>query len=76
VPAAYARSTWVASITRITYITDKEFDIFPVVVEPSGAIPQDKIETDDDACSVNEVTKVKVVIIFEESAAFQPSFIF
>jgi hypothetical protein len=76
VPAAYAHSIWIKSIQGITHITDEEFNIFSVLVQPSGAIPKDQIETDDDACGVNEVTKMEVMVIFKESVAFQPPFVY
>jgi hypothetical protein len=41
VPAVCARSTWVAIIQGITQIMSEEFDVLPVPVGPSGAIPKD-----------------------------------
>ena len=75
-PAAFAWSTWAGSIWEITYITDEKFNIFLIVVEPSRAIPQDQIETGNDARSMNEVAKVEMMIIFENLVASKPSFVF
>lgn len=46
------------------------------MVEPSGAIPQDQIKTDDDARGMEKVSKVEMMVIFEESVTILPSFVF
>src|SRR5258706_5179180 len=60
---------------KLTHVTDEKFNIIPVVVEPTGAIPQGQVETDHNACGMNEVPKVELVIIFEGSVVFQPPYL-